>query len=113
MGKFHHLIIVSIILIGAIGYVVYKNDVKDTIAVDAQHNSNLSTNNYTQATVAPVHITTQNIYTQASTTTTTIPQILLWEQNEEIRILREYLQIPTPHPDVDYSKLNSYSKILK
>lgn len=28
-----------------------------------------------------------------------------WENNEEIKIFREYLRIPTVHPDVDYSKL--------
>lgn len=29
-----------------------------------------------------------------------------WENNEEIQIFREYLRIPTVHPDVDYSKDN-------
>jgi len=28
-----------------------------------------------------------------------------WENNEEIQIFREYLRIPTVHPDVDYSKV--------
>lgn len=28
-----------------------------------------------------------------------------WENNEEIKIFREYLRIPTVHPNVDYSKL--------
>lgn len=27
-----------------------------------------------------------------------------WENNEEIKIFREYLRIPTVHPDVDYSE---------
>lgn len=27
-----------------------------------------------------------------------------WENNEEIEIFREYLRIPTVHPNVDYSK---------
>lgn len=27
-----------------------------------------------------------------------------WESNVEIQILREYLQIPSVHPDVDYGK---------
>lgn len=27
-----------------------------------------------------------------------------WESNEEIKIFREYLRIPTVHPNVDYSK---------
>lgn len=26
-----------------------------------------------------------------------------WENNEEIAIFREYLRIPSVHPDVDYS----------
>lgn len=28
-----------------------------------------------------------------------------WEQNEEIQILREYLRIPSVHPDIDYGNL--------
>lgn len=28
-----------------------------------------------------------------------------WENNEEIQILREYLRIPTVHPDIIYSKV--------
>jgi len=27
-----------------------------------------------------------------------------WENNEEIKIFREYLRIPSVHPNVDYSK---------
>lgn len=27
-----------------------------------------------------------------------------WESNEEIQIFREYLRIPTVHPNVDYSE---------
>lgn len=27
-----------------------------------------------------------------------------WANNEEIQIFREYLQIPSVHPDIDYSK---------
>jgi len=27
-----------------------------------------------------------------------------WENNEEIKIFREYLRIPTVHPNVDYSE---------
>lgn len=27
-----------------------------------------------------------------------------WENNEELNIFREYLRIPSVHPDVDYSK---------
>lgn len=37
--------------------------------------------------------------------TTTESGISKWENNEEIRIFREYLRIPTVHPDIDYSKL--------
>lgn len=28
-----------------------------------------------------------------------------WENNEEIKIFREYLQIPSVHPDIDYGKV--------
>lgn len=28
-----------------------------------------------------------------------------WENNEEIKIFREYLRIPSVHPNIDYSKL--------
>lgn len=34
-----------------------------------------------------------------------------WENNEEIKIFREYLRIPTVHPNVDYSELISAIKI--
>lgn len=27
-----------------------------------------------------------------------------WENNEEIQIFREYLQIPSVHPNIDYRK---------
>lgn len=27
-----------------------------------------------------------------------------WENNEEITIFREYLRIPSVHPDIDYSE---------
>lgn len=27
-----------------------------------------------------------------------------WENNEEIKIFREYLRIPSVHPNVDYGK---------
>lgn len=26
-----------------------------------------------------------------------------WENNQEIQIFRQYLRIPTVHPDIDYS----------
>lgn len=29
-----------------------------------------------------------------------------YESNEEIRTFREYLRIPTVHPDVDYGEMN-------
>lgn len=28
-----------------------------------------------------------------------------WDDNEEIQIFREYLRIPSVHPDIDYGKL--------
>lgn len=27
-----------------------------------------------------------------------------WENNEEIKLFREYLRIPSVHPDIDYGK---------
>lgn len=27
-----------------------------------------------------------------------------WEDNEEIKLFREYLRIPSVHPDIDYGK---------
>lgn len=35
-------------------------------------------------------------------------KIAKWENNEEIAIFREYLRIPTVHPNVDYSKEKSF-----
>lgn len=34
-----------------------------------------------------------------------IPEPIEWEENEEIKIFREYLQIPSVHPDIDYGNL--------
>lgn len=31
-----------------------------------------------------------------------------WESNEEIQIFREYLRIPSVHPDVNYGKFRSH-----
>jgi hypothetical protein len=31
-----------------------------------------------------------------------LKRIQNWENNEEIQIFREYLQIPSVHPDIDY-----------
>lgn len=35
-------------------------------------------------------------------------KIAKWENNEEIAIFREYLRIPTVHPNIDYSKEKSF-----
>lgn len=35
-----------------------------------------------------------------------------WENNEEIKIFREYLRIPTVHPNVDYSESADSIKIV-
>lgn len=35
-----------------------------------------------------------------------------WEDNEEIQIFREYLRIPSVHPDIDYGKLRINKKKL-
>jgi aminoacylase len=29
-----------------------------------------------------------------------------WENNEEIKIFREYLKIPSVHPNIDYGEKN-------
>lgn len=34
-------------------------------------------------------------------------QVLSWENNEEIKTYREYLRIPTVHPNVDYGNYAS------
>lgn len=39
----------------------------------------------------------------------TVSKLSDWENNEEIQIFREYLRIPTVHPDINYSKLSSGS----
>ena len=33
-----------------------------------------------------------------------IKQYECWEENEEIQIFREYLRIPSVHPNIDYRK---------
>lgn len=32
-----------------------------------------------------------------------------WTHNEEIQIFREYLQIPSVHPDIDYCKTINFN----
>lgn len=44
-----------------------------------------------------------NTSTSATIITTTLSNIIQWENNEEIKIFREYLRIKTVHPNVDYS----------
>lgn len=87
-------------MIGSIAYFVYTNDIKDEIVVDAQHNREP---NYTQATDVTDHNHALEEHTQPNTPPTTVSPIVLWEQNEEIQILRDYLKIPTYHPDIIYS----------
>lgn len=38
-----------------------------------------------------------------------------WENNEEIKLFREYLRIPSVHPDIDYGKffILIYKKNIK
>lgn len=102
-------------MIGSIAYFIYTNDIKDEIVVDAQHNREP---NYTQATEATEATDHTHVQTQPTTLPTTISPIVLWEQNEEIQILRDYLRIPTYHPDIIYSNfihVNNFKvkKILK
>lgn len=35
-----------------------------------------------------------------------------WENNEEIKIFREYLRIPSVHPNIDYSKFPQIDKFF-
>lgn len=34
-----------------------------------------------------------------------------WDSNEEIKHFREYLRIPSVHPNIDYGKLHTYINI--
>jgi aminoacylase len=34
-----------------------------------------------------------------------LKQYQAWQDSEEIQLFREYLRIPSVHPDIDYSKL--------
>lgn len=43
----------------------------------------------------------------------TPPPPPIWENNEEIEIFREYLRIPTVHPNIDYSKITRLNKVSK
>lgn len=33
-----------------------------------------------------------------------------WENNEEIKIFREYLRIPSVHPNIDYGNFHNFKK---
>lgn len=41
--------------------------------------------------------------TQPEIVTAPTPNIRKWESDDEIKLFREYLRIPTVHPDIDYS----------
>lgn len=32
-----------------------------------------------------------------------------WEDNSEIKLFREYLRIPSVHPDIDYSECSKFA----
>lgn len=40
-----------------------------------------------------------------------LPESSPWYGNEEIRIFREYLRIPTVHPDIDYGKIFQFFQL--
>lgn len=83
-------------MIGSVGYFVYTNDIEDKAVVGSQQN-------HTQTTTSAPEEHTQKTTTKTTTTTTKAP-VVQWEQNEEIKILRDYLRIPTFHPNIIYSK---------
>lgn len=37
----------------------------------------------------------------------------VWENNEEIKIFREYLRIPSVHPNIDYGNFLNFEKYIQ
>ena len=87
--KFHSIFSSVLILVPLGYYLITKT------------NEGVSSATETSATMNQSEVT---VNTSVPTiATTTMPSILRWENNEEIKIFREYLRIPSVHPNVDYS----------
>lgn len=84
---------------GVVAYFCYinRNQIKSAFDQNTSEQRNRPEKYVTEA----VETTTQAIST---TTTTTTPQPPRWEDNDEIKILRQYLQIRTVQPKPNYSK---------
>lgn len=78
----------SVLIIAGVSYYSYSNNLTITEIPD-------ETSNKTLATEAP------NEKKFMENTTTNIK----WKDNEEIQIIREYLQIPSVHPNIDYGEI--------
>lgn len=100
----------SIIIIGSIGYYIYaanhesqEHNEEHVHDHDHEHEHAEEHNYEDDHNHDHSHDTNDTVTTNPPTT---ISPIVLWENNEEIKILRNYLRIQTAHPDIIYS--NNY-----
>lgn len=76
------------IVLGLAGYYIFIHENRDSMDLNAHpHDEHNKTNE-----------TTLN-------ETTTMSPMEKWVNNEEIKIFREYLQIPSMHPNIDYGDI--------
>lgn len=91
----------SIIIAGSIGYYLATNEQQP--ASNTQNEQQVI--GHTESSVDADRNNNENSNTNP---TVIIPQMPapapIWQNNEEVEIFREYLRIPTVHPDIDYSK---------
>lgn len=115
---------ISIIVICTVGYFVFdKNDnknnhghieesVRDYSHIDSHNDKINQENNQSDGNEKDQNQSieidevngTESSHNDTTNEDITVPNRPDWENNEEIKLFREYLRIPTVHPDIDYSK---------
>lgn len=57
-------------------------------------------------------VTVKPVVEKPSKENNTLAESSKWDDNEEIKIFREYLRIPSVHPDIDYGKFKEILSII-
>lgn len=96
--------IIALALTAYFCFAYHNQSKKDQTKKD--QNTSEQHNRHEKYVIDTVETTTKNVETTTEKieTTTSPPPPPKWEDNEEIKILREYLQINTAHPNPNYSK---------
>ncbi|XP_031625420.1 aminoacylase-1A-like [Contarinia nasturtii] len=104
--RFSIIVVFCVMVLGTIGYFAFANTHNESTADGAQSDHSTHDEHSSQ------HIDGDHDDHANFSATIAIPQIVLWEQDEEIKILRDYLRIPTPHPDIDYKPCVNFLQVL-